>query len=245
MIDPTPVKLSICAPVYNEEANIASVVTEWKKILDEDVETYEIILTNDGSTDKTESILKKLETQVDALKVIHYKNNHGYGFALSSSIKNSKGKYIITIDSDGQFELSDYRNLLIKLVENDYDAVTGQRTKKKDTYLRVIADRILNLIVRLQFRINLNDTNCALKIIKGDCLRDLIIESNGYPTPTEICIKLFASGAKIGEEKVTHLERKEGESKLKLFRTGIKFLLFLIFLKYKLLLYKWKIINKL
>lgn len=238
------IKLSVCTPAYNEEGNIANVLNEWKNILDGYGQRYEIIVTNDGSTDNTKEILEKLKTKIECLKVINYEVNHGYGFALSSSINNSAGEYVITIDSDGQFLLSDFKNLLKMLETNTYDVVTGRRDRKKDTLIRVIADRTLNAIIRLLFGIKLNDTNCALKIIKGDIIRNLTIEAAGYPTPTEICLKLNSLGLRIGEEKITHLKRLKGISKLKIFKTGFNFLLFLFFLKYKIILYKRGIINK-
>jgi len=97
----------------------------------------------------------------------------------------------------------------------------------KDSLFKVFCDRMLNLIVRLLFGINLKDTNCALKLAKGELIRKVNIEAKGFPTPSEIIIKLHAQGAKLGEVGITHLERKVGISKLKPIKTAINMFKFL------------------
>jgi hypothetical protein len=105
---------------------------------------------------------------------------------------------------------------------------------KKDSALRVAADRGMNLLVRLLFGTRLRDTNCAIKVVKGDVLRDLRIEARGYPTPTEICLRLEARGLRLGELGVTHRERAAGMSKLHPVRTAWSFFRFLLYLRTKL-----------
>jgi len=234
--------LSIVAPVFNEEDNIEEVVRCWDEIIRENKINAEIVLTNDGSTDGTLEILEQLERELLNLRLVSYRQNKGYGRALSCSIKASRGKYILTIDSDGQFDVAEYKILLEKLEKEGFDLVSGFRMGKKDSPFKVFCDRALNLIIRLLFGLKLKDTNCALKLSKGECLRRINIEAMGYPTPTEIIIKLHAQNAKIGEVGITHLERKEGLSKLKPIRTGINMLKFLLFLRLKLYLYNAKII---
>lgn len=241
MSAPIP-RLSVAAPCYNEAEGIEAVVTEWDGVLATMTEPSEIVLCNDGSTDGTGAVLDRLRTRFPRLHVIHNAQNGGYGRALSCAIAATRGEYIVTIDSDGQFDLGDAFSLLHELERGGYDGVTGWRMGKKDSAFRVLADRCMNLIVRALFGTRLRDTNCAIKVVKGDLLRAMRIEARGYPTPTEICMRLEARGARVGERGVTHRERVAGFSKLHPFRTAWSFLRFLLYLRTKLKLHRAGII---
>jgi glycosyltransferase involved in cell wall biosynthesis len=232
----------VAAPCYNEAEGIAAVVAEWDALLSAVEAPSEIVLCNDGSTDGTREVLEALQARFPRLRAVHNPVNGGYGRALSCAIAATEGEYVVTIDSDGQFDLADAFELLDELEGNGYDAVTGWRKGKKDSALRVLADRGMNLLVRGMFGVRLRDTNCAIKVVRGDVLRGLRIEARGYPTPTEICIRLQALGHRLGERGVTHRERPAGMSKLHPFRTALSFFRFLLYMRHKLNLYRAGII---
>lgn len=234
--------LSVVAPAYNEEENIEAVIRNWEKVLEKCEHATEIVIGNDGSTDRTKQILEQLTEEFPNLRAVHSKQNGGYGDALFKAIYASRGQYVVTIDSDGQFELSDYL-LLQECLKDGYDAVTGYRMGKKDTFLRVLADRALNVIVRVLFGLRYKDTNCALKLIKGDIIRKMTIEARFYPTPTEILLRLKEQGVQIGEVGIHHKERVGGQSHLRLIRTGWDMFLFLIYMRLKLFLKRTRVIN--
>jgi glycosyltransferase involved in cell wall biosynthesis len=236
------VRLSVAAPCYNEADGIEAVVREWDAVLSAQSGSTEIVLCNDGSTDGTGDVLKRLQADFPRLRVVENAVNGGYGRALSCAIAAARGEYVATIDSDGQFELADAFELLEVLERGGYGAVTGWRKGKKDSVLRVLADRCMNLLVRALFGVRLRDTNCALKVIRGDLLRALRIEARGYPTPTEICVRLVSLGCRIGEQGVTHRERTAGMSKLHPLRTAWGFWRFLLYLRRKLKLHRAGII---
>ncbi|HSQ00460.1 MAG TPA: glycosyltransferase family 2 protein, partial [Candidatus Dormibacteraeota bacterium] len=206
----------------------------WEAALDAWGQPSEIVLCNDGSTDGTREVLERLRAQHPRLRVVHNARNGGYGRALSCAIAATRGAYVATIDSDGQFDLADAVRLLDALERGGYDAMTGWRMGKKDSALRVLADRGMNLLVRVLFGTRLRDTNCAIKVVQGELLRGLRIEARGYPTPTEICLRLEARGARLGELGVTHRERAAGMSKLHPFRTAWSFFRFLLYLRCEL-----------
>ena len=233
------------APVYNEADVIESVVRNWFDILGKGALLHEIVLGDGGSKDKTLEILERLGTEHTNLKVVHAPQPSGYGNALFSAIYASKGEYVVMLDSDGQFNLADYTPMLEKLQKENLDVVTGYRIRKEDKFVRVFADRILNLIVRIMFRLNQKDTNCALKVFKGDVIRSMRIEARAWPTPTEIMIRLKAHGYNVGEVGIKHYARVGGETKLRVVRTGFEMLCFLFYMKFKLRLYRKKVINKL
>jgi glycosyltransferase involved in cell wall biosynthesis len=229
--------LSVVAPVFNESQGIEQVIRRWTEVLSTLDMPSEIVVANDGSTDGTQEILQKLADELPLFHFVSYSPNRGYGYALKQAIRASRGDFVVTLDSDGQFDLKDCVQLLKVQEENDFDLVTGYRVKKNDSFLRIVADRTLNLIVRSLFHIPLRDTNCALKLIRGNLARELNIEARGYPTPTEITVKLFATGARISEQPVSHLERTAGESKLRFFRTSVSMLRFLFYLRKKIALF--------
>jgi glycosyltransferase involved in cell wall biosynthesis len=238
------VDVSVVAPVYNEADCIEEVVRYWNTVLDGWSVRSEIVLGNDGSTDGTGDILARLAGEFPRLRVVTRRKNAGYGAALSSAIAGSSGELVVTLDSDGQFDLADARALIGRLQSEHLDAVTGRRAGKRDSFMRVLADRMLNRLVRWMFAVDLRDTNCALKVVRGDLVRALIIEARGFPTPTEIVLKLAAGGAKIGEETVGHAERRAGTSKLRVWRTGLDMWRFLWYLRRKIGLYHRGVIQR-
>ncbi len=237
--------LSVVAPVYNEEEVIEKVVRYWFEMLQKTGKSHEVVLGDGGSNDGTIEIINKLSTEYPNLKVVHAGEPGGYGYVLFRAIYDTSGCYVVMLDADGQFDLADCIPMLEKLKNENLDMVTGYRIGKQDTFIRVYADRILNIIVRKMFGLDQKDTNCALKVFKGELIRKMHIEARAWPTPTEIMIRLDTMGSKVGEVGIIHHEREGGETKLKVLRTGIEMFFFLIYMKFKIWLYRRKVINKL
>jgi len=110
---------------------------DWVEMLEQLNFPYEIIIVNDGSNDRTDSILRHLKEQIVNLNVISYTSNRGYGYAMSRAIPQVRVKWVLTIDSDGQFDMRDLPKLLECQRSAGYDLVTGYRFKKHDTVFRV------------------------------------------------------------------------------------------------------------
>jgi glycosyltransferase involved in cell wall biosynthesis len=234
--------LSVVAPCYDEAEGIEAVIRGWDVLLGEQPFESEIVVCDDGSRDGTGVILVRLAETLPRLRVVTLESNAGYGQALSAAIAGSHGAVVVTLDSDGQFDLADGLTLARRLEEGGFDCVTGYRRRKNDRLPRVAADRALNGIVRALFGVRLRDTNCALKAVRGEMLRGLRIEARGYPTPTEVVLRLAASGARIEEAPVDHHPRSAGQSKLRPFRTAVSMMRFLLYLRGRLRLYREGII---
>lgn len=235
--------ISVVSPAFNEEENIENVVRYWDRILNVNNVKGEIVVTDDGSTDRTPEILSKLKNEIKNLVVVTHKVNLGYGKALSNAIEHSRGEYVISLDSDGQFDLKEYPVLLEEMKKRNLDVVSGYRFKKKDTLFRTFANSGLNFIVNMMMGAKFRDANCAFKLYKGDVIRKMNIDSRGIPTPIEILVKTKILGYKIGEIGVNHYEREGGESKLKPAKSIYQIALFLLYLKFKIILFRAKIIN--
>jgi dolichol-phosphate mannosyltransferase len=234
MSESVPPRVSVVSPAYNEEEVIVEVVKDWIRVLDEDGSDWEIVIVDDGSTDRTGELLLGLSEP--RVRVIRFERNRGYGPALSAALAEARGRYRVTIDSDGQFDLGDYKPLLRLLEESGLDLVTGYRRRKQDTFLKVAVNRMLKLIVQLVFRTGLRDTNCALKVLTGEVSRKVRIEATGFPTPTEIIVRAAHMGYKMGEGPVDHRPRAGGKSKLGVLSTALSFSLFLAYLRLQLFL---------
>lgn len=237
------IELSVLAPVYNERDGIEAVLRHWVAVLAGLGLRAEIVLADDGSTDGTSAVLARLAAELPLLRVLSHPVNRGYGFALGSALAASRGDMVVTLDSDGQFDLADLPALLEPYRARGLDFVTGYRVKKRDGVVRVLADRGLNLVVRSLFDTRLRDTNCAMKLIRGELARALTLEARGFPTPTEITLKLLAMGAKTDEAPVRHGERAFGQSKLRVLATSADTLRFLLYLRWRLRLYRAGVIQ--
>ncbi|HLC72276.1 MAG TPA: glycosyltransferase family 2 protein [Candidatus Nanoarchaeia archaeon] len=234
-------KISIVLPAYNEEKNIMRVIKQCKKILEETKKEGEIIVVNDGSKDNTKEILNELKKEMTELKVINHNANEGYGKAVADGIKVAKGEYIVTLDSDNQFNIEELNRLLQKIMSG-YDIVAGYREKKKDSILRVFANKVLNNLVWLFFLEKFKDINCSFRLYNRKVFDNINMEARSFVLPTEILLKAKTKGFRIAEVEVSHKSRERGRSSIKLARDAVQTLLFLIYLKKKIKLYKKKII---
>ncbi len=230
--------LSVCAPAYNEENIVEDVIRHWASVLRSSGRSFEILIANDGSQDNTGQVLANLRAEVPELQVVSFERNCGYGRALRAAVQESTGEYVLTIDSDGQFDVSDYLPLSVAAEQARAAVVTGYRIAKQDRVSRVVGDRIFNLLVRSMFGVRLRDTNCAIKWLRGDVARSLNIESAGFMAPTEILLKAQALGHNVIEVPVKHYARSGGASKLPMWRTSVDFLTFVVYLWLKIKLYR-------
>ncbi len=238
------VQVSIVMPAFNEEGNIEKTVRDCLEELRKDNIQGEVIVTNDGSKDGTLKILERMNEEFDNFRYVDLEENFGYGGAMKKAIDVSRGAYVVTNDSDGQFDIGDLPKLMEK-IEEGYDCVTGYRAKKKDTLPRVVANWGYNLLVRILCGIKFTDAQCALKIFRGDIIRALPMEARGFTFPTETLVKMNHQGHKMTEIPVNHHFREAGESKVKFFKTVRIMFTFLLYIRFKLALLKAKVIYQL
>ena len=237
--------ISICMPAYNEEQNVEQTVRDSFRALAEQNLDGEVVVTDDCSKDKTPQILENLQKEFKRLVVVTHKGrNEGYGRALRDAIKASSGELVVTIDSDGQFDILELSKLL-KELNPEIGMVAGFRMGKKDSIFKVIADRGLNLLVRIMFGLQIRDSNCAFKLIRGEIIRSFTIETNGYQTPTEILLKVHYKGAKFKQVGITHRHRKGGKSSLKIFKTSWDFFCYLVYMRIKVSLWRRRVLSEL
>jgi glycosyltransferase involved in cell wall biosynthesis len=236
--------VSVVMPAYNEAANLEAVVRRCAETLRSLGLKGEVVVADDGSRDATRDILQSLQAEIPELVAVHHETNQGYGAALSSAIQAARGDLLVTLDSDGQFDIGELP-LLLDLHLQGHPVVAGFRKKKRDSWPKVLANKCLALLTNALFGLGLRDSNCAFKLYEGDLVRGLTIEAMGYPTPTEIMIKLKARGCRFAEVGITHYPREKGRSALGTVRTSLNMLRFFRYLKVKERLARRRIIRAL
>ena len=206
-------KLSLVVPVMNEEDNIKPLLEAVYTALDNI--DYEVILVDDGSTDKTAEHIKELANS--RTRLIVFNRNFGQTTAMAAGIDAAHGELVATIDGDLQNDPSDIPMMIEKLENEGWDVVAGRRANRQDgMFLRKIPSKIANWIIRKSTGVYLNDYGCTLKLFKKDVAKNL-----GLYGELHRFIPVLATmyGAKMCEVDVKHHARLHGVSKYGIGRT--------------------------
>lgn len=241
--------LSVFFPCYNEEETIEETVKksvsvleklnlEYKRSLKFNKLNYEILIINDGSTDKTKEVAESLAKQNFRIKLINHEKNLGYGEALKSGFKLAKYDTIVYNDGDGQFDFSEVDKFLDKIPNTDL--LVGFRIKRKDHPVRVFFAKGWALSLWLFFGLRLKDVDCGFKMIKRQTLDKIgkLQSSRGGMINAELAIKTKKAGLKIEQIGVHHFPRLAGKP------TGANIAV-IVSSYLDLLKLWWKLLNKL
>lgn len=205
-------ELSVFLPTYNEEGSIEEVVTKTRQVLLKVAEKWEILVINDGSSDKTKQIVEKLIKQDKRVKIVNHQKNSGYGASFKSGLYNSKYSWIAFIDSDGQFDFSEIEKFITKQKETDADLVIGYYKNRQVSRFKIITSRLWELSVFLLFGLMVHDIDCGFKLISKKVVDSIphLQSERGAFISSEFLIKAKRSGFKIAEVPVTHYPRLTG-----------------------------------
>lgn len=206
-------KLSVVVTVYNEEDNVIPLCQKEYEAL-EGID-YELILVDDGSTDKTIENAKSIANE--RTKVLIFNKNYGQSTAMSAGIDIAQGEFIVTMDGDLQNDPADIPKMLQKLEESGMDVVAGVRANRKDGFvLRKFPSKIANWMIRNITDVRLSDYGCSLRIYKQDIAKNLGLYGELHRF---IPVLAKLQGAKMTEVDVNHHARIHGESKYGINRT--------------------------
>jgi len=202
--------LSIVLPAYNEEANVESAVEEVSTVAQQLGMDYEIILVNDGSTDRTGEISRELAQRIPNFRLVEHYPNRGYGGSLKAGFAAATRELIAFAPADNQFAFSEINRLLERL--DEADIVSGYRADRQDNIVRKFFAFGWNTLMRLLFGYLCRDVDCGFKLFRRDILEHVTIVSDGAMVDTEFLFKARARGYRIADVPVTHLPRLAGES---------------------------------
>lgn len=195
--------------MFNEEANVRTVLARFLESLSAQRRSFELIAVNDGSRDRTGALLDEIAAREPRLRVIHFSRNFGQTAAMMAGFWASRGDVIVPLDGDGQNEPDEVERLVDKL-EEGWDVVSGWRKDRKDSWLRTRVSRIANWIIGTVTGVRLHDYGCTLKAYRAHMVRDarLFGEMHRF-----IPIYTSMHGARITETVVRHHPRTAGQSK--------------------------------
>ena len=205
------IDLSIVIPSYNEEESLPILIKSIHDKLKNKGIIFEIIIIDDGSSDKTWNEIKILTKKFTNIFPIKFIKNYGKSDALDAGFKSSRGNYVLTMDADLQDDPEEIHKLYEVITEKDFDLVSGWKKKRNDPLSKTIPSKFFNMVTRVFSGIKLNDFNCGIKIYKKE-----VIDSINLYGEMHRYIPLIAKWNgynNIGEKEVNHNKRKFGKTK--------------------------------
>jgi glycosyltransferase involved in cell wall biosynthesis len=202
-------KISVVFPVYNEDYVIEKTIRSYYKELDRKI-AFEMIIAEDGSTDGTKQILRRLEKELP-IRVYMSNERKGYQKAVIDSLAYPKYDWIFLVDSDYQFEPDDFWRLLP--YAKTHDVILGKKVDRKDPFYRIVLSKGFNFLLRVFFGVPYRDMDTGYRLIKKKALKKVVgdIHCLKYFT-SELVIRAHYKGFKIKEVPVRHFERKKGST---------------------------------
>lgn len=207
--------VSVVIPVYNEQDNLQPLYDRLTKVMQETGKSYEIVLTNDGSRDKSEEIMHELyKKDPKHMKIINFNGNFGQHMAVMSGFEHSVGETVVTLDADLQNPPEEIPKLLAKM-EEGHDLVEGVRKIRKDNAFRRYASKLNNWIREKCTGVRLKDQGSMLRAYSRR-VTDLMVMSKERSTFIPALAYSYASNP--GFVDVDHAERAHGTSQYNLYR---------------------------
>jgi glycosyltransferase involved in cell wall biosynthesis len=210
-------KLSLILPVYNEEESLPHLHDAIQKAFNGQSFGWEVIYVNDGSTDKSLSVLEQIAgTDPKHVRVVALRRNFGQTAAIAAGIDHSSGEVIVLSDADLQNDPADIP-AMVEQIEQGYDVVSGWRKNRQDTFLtRVVPSRMANWLISNVTGVHLHDYGCTLKAYRREVLTGFRLYGEMHRF---IPAYAYSVGARIIELPVHHHARQYGKTKYGLTRT--------------------------
>jgi len=202
--------ISFFFPCYNEAENVGAMIEQSVKVGEEYGVDYEVVVVDDGSRDRSADIVKQWSAKNPRVKLVQHPQNLGYGAALRTGLKNSKKDLVFLTDGDNQFHITDIEKLFSKI--DSCDVVTGYRISRQDKPHRRLNGFLWTQLNKTLFGLKVRDVDCAFKLFRQKCLKDLELKSNQLLIHAEILARLKKKGFKIEEIGIPHYPRTAGKA---------------------------------
>lgn len=230
-------KLSIIIPLYNEEFTIKQVIRELNNIqMPFFVESFEILVIDDGSTDRSMLEVEKMANRHPAIKILKQTKNRGKGAAVRLGFSKAEGDIILIQDADLELNPADIPVLINAMHETGVDFVNGSRympgiVRPLYSYKRYLANKFFSFLTSLFINVRITDMACGYKLIKKSLLEKINLKENRFGFEAELLIKaLRVKKNNIAEVPVHYYPRNEGEGKK--IRNADAFLIMWVIIKY-------------
>ena len=203
-----PVEISVVVPAYNEAESLPEFLAELRAALDATGRRAEILLVDDGSDDETPALLARERARDPRLRPLRLDPRSGQSAALAAGLARARGAVIVTLDADLQNDPADLPRVLAAL--NDADVVSGIRTNRRDTWMRLVSSRIANATRRLALGDPITDIGCSFKAYRRETLEGLPMFVGVHRFLPALCV---FRGARLAEVPLAHRPRRHGVSK--------------------------------
>jgi polyisoprenyl-phosphate glycosyltransferase len=220
--------LSLVIPAYNEEDCISGVMNDIHFVLEKSGIPFELIAVQNGSSDKTGSILAALEKEKKHLRIVEVPVNRGFGFGVIQGLKECSGEIIGYMPGDGQIPPETVPALVEKMKKEHAQIGKGCRIVRNDGWIRKVITMTYNSFVWMLFRLPTKDVNSNPKLMTVFAYQSIQPCSHDFFIDPEILLKASKLGLKFCEVEVVSPKRDQGRSKLAVVRVGLKFLMNLI-----------------
>jgi glycosyltransferase involved in cell wall biosynthesis len=204
--------ISVVIPLLNEEESLQELYDWIAKVMQSNQFLYEVIFIDDGSTDSSWEIIKRISQSHNQVKGIRFQRNYGKSQALDAGFNIATGNVVITMDADLQDNPEEIPELYDLIIKEDYDLISGWKKKRYDNVLtKNIPSKLFNWAARKTSGLKLNDFNCGLKAYKNEVVKAVKVSGEMHRY-----IPVLAKNegfTKIGEKVVQHQARKYGVTK--------------------------------
>jgi glycosyltransferase involved in cell wall biosynthesis len=202
--------LSVVLPAYNEEQIIARTVSTVLGVLNARGMDFEILVVNDGSTDRTGEIVAAFVDAYTRVRLVTHATNQGYGASLVSGFAAAAKELVFFMDSDGQFDIRDLDEFFPLIDTND--AVIGYRIDRQDSWMRKLNAWGWKQMIGWVLGVHVRDVDCAFKLLHTEFLHQHPLETRGAMINAELLYRLKSAGCSYKEVGVIHLPRLHGRA---------------------------------
>ena len=213
-------EISIVIPVYNEDESLPELCAWIERVMRENDLSYEVILVDDGSTDRSWEVITELRHANPSVKGIKFQRNYGKSAALNEGFKAARGEVVITMDADMQDSPEEIPELRQMILDGKYDMVSGWKKLRHDPVSKTLPSKFFNWTTARVSKIPLHDFNCGLKAYRRKVVKS--IEVYGEMHRYIPVIAKWSGFKKIGEKVVQHRARKYGYTKFGGLGRGLK-----------------------
>ena len=204
-------QLSVVVPLFNEEESLPELCRWIQRVADDNNLSYEIILVDDGSDDRSWEVIEQLAGMNSNIKGLRFQRNYGKSAALSEGFKLASGEVVITMDADMQDSPDEIPDLRRMILEERYDLVSGWKKRRHDPLSKTIPSKFFNWVTAKVSKIEMHDFNCGLKAYRNPVVKN--IEVYGEMHRYIPLIAKWSGYKRIGEKVVEHRPRQYGKSK--------------------------------
>lgn len=205
--------LSVVMPVYNEEQSVGDVLAEWTSALDALGITYEFLVLDDGSRDRTGEVVREMAARSKAIRVLRHENR-GHGPTVLRGYREATGDWVLQIDSDGEIGAQGFADLWRR--RESFDLLVGCRVNRSSNLIRQVVSLTSQIIVRVLYGPGIRDVNVPYRLIRRTILHEMV-----SPLPPDLFAPnvilsglAIRRGLRIHEEPVAHVGRRHGRPSL-------------------------------